>query len=88
MPPSSSTTTPGLPTPDADLPTIKHTIGGWLEAFPDMQSAEDKCRTRPHWHCMPLSDHIVSALRTAEHNAQTLVHNPCAILEARHGAQA
>jgi len=32
---------PGLPTPDADLPTIKHTIGGLLAAFPDMQSSED-----------------------------------------------
>jgi hypothetical protein len=32
---------PGLPTPDADLPTIKQTIGGLLAAFPDMQSSED-----------------------------------------------
>ena len=32
---------PGLPTPDADLPTIKQTIGGLLAAFPDMTSSED-----------------------------------------------
>ena len=32
---------PGLPTPDADLPTIKQTIGGLLAAFPDMRSSED-----------------------------------------------
>ncbi len=32
---------PGLPTPDADLPTIKQAIGGLLAAFPDMQSSED-----------------------------------------------
>jgi len=32
---------PGLPTPDADLPTIKQTIGGMLTAFPDMQTSED-----------------------------------------------
>jgi ketosteroid isomerase-like protein len=32
---------PGLPTPDADLPTIKHTIGGLLAAFPDLRSSED-----------------------------------------------
>ena len=32
---------PGLPTPDADLLTIKQTIGGMLAAFPDMQSSEE-----------------------------------------------
>lgn len=32
---------PGLPTPDADLPTIKQAIGGLLAAFPDMTSSED-----------------------------------------------
>jgi predicted ester cyclase len=32
---------PGLPTPDADLPTIKQTIGGLIAAFPDIQSTED-----------------------------------------------
>jgi predicted ester cyclase len=33
---------PGLPTPDADLPTLKHTIGGLLAAFPDLRSSEDE----------------------------------------------
>jgi hypothetical protein len=32
---------PGLPRPDADLPSIKSVIGGMLAAFPDMQSTED-----------------------------------------------
>ena len=32
---------PGLPTPDADLPTLKQTIGGLLAAFPDMTSSEE-----------------------------------------------
>src|SRR5712692_3321062 len=32
---------PGLPTPDADLPTIKQTIGGLIAAFPDIQSSEE-----------------------------------------------
>jgi ketosteroid isomerase-like protein len=32
---------PGLPTPDADLPTIKRTIGGLIDAFPDIQSSEE-----------------------------------------------
>jgi hypothetical protein len=32
---------PGLPRPDADLPSIKSAIGGMLAAFPDMQSSED-----------------------------------------------
>lgn len=33
---------PGLPTPDADLPTIKQTISGMLfAAFPDMVSSEE-----------------------------------------------
>ena len=32
---------PGLPTPDADLPTLKQTIGGLQTAFPDLQSSED-----------------------------------------------
>jgi predicted ester cyclase len=32
---------PGLPTPDADLPTLKRTIGGLLAAFPDLASSED-----------------------------------------------
>ena len=32
---------PGLPTPDADLATIKQTIGGLQAAFPDMRSVED-----------------------------------------------
>ncbi len=32
---------PGLPTPDADLQTIKQTIGAMLAAFPDMTSSED-----------------------------------------------
>ena len=32
---------PGLPTPDADLPTVKHTIGMLINAFPDIQSSED-----------------------------------------------
>ena len=32
---------PGLPTPDADLPTLKQTIGGLLAAFPDVRSSED-----------------------------------------------
>lgn len=32
---------PGLPTPDADLSTIKQTIGGLLAAFPDMHSSEE-----------------------------------------------
>ena len=32
---------PGLPTPDADLPTIKQTIAGLLfRAFPDLQATE------------------------------------------------
>jgi hypothetical protein len=31
----------GLPTPDADLPTIKQTIGGLIAAFPDIQSSEE-----------------------------------------------
>jgi predicted ester cyclase len=33
---------PGLPTPDADLTTIKHTIGALLAAFPDLRSTEDE----------------------------------------------
>jgi predicted ester cyclase len=33
---------PGLPTPEADLPTIKRTIGGLLAAFPDLRSSEDE----------------------------------------------
>ena len=32
---------PGLPTPDADLPTLKQAIGGLLVAFPDIRSSED-----------------------------------------------
>ena len=32
---------PGLPTPEADLATLKQTIGGLLAAFPDMRSSED-----------------------------------------------
>jgi predicted ester cyclase len=32
---------PGLPTPDADLPTLKQTIGALKAAFPDLQSSED-----------------------------------------------
>ena len=32
---------PGLPTPEADLATIKQTIAALLAAFPDMTSAED-----------------------------------------------
>ena len=32
---------PGLPTPDADLPTLKHSIGALLAAFPDITSSED-----------------------------------------------
>jgi len=32
---------PGLPTPDADLPTIKQTIGGLIAALPDVQSWEE-----------------------------------------------
>src|SRR6185437_15977691 len=33
---------PGLPTPDADLRTIKHTIGALIAAFPDLHaSVED-----------------------------------------------
>jgi predicted ester cyclase len=32
---------PGLPTPDADLQTLKQTIGGLLAAFPDIRSYED-----------------------------------------------
>jgi predicted ester cyclase len=32
---------PGLPTPDADLSTIKRTIGMMLAAFPDIRSAEE-----------------------------------------------
>ncbi len=32
---------PGLPTPDADLATIKRTIGMLLTAFPDLRSSED-----------------------------------------------
>jgi predicted ester cyclase len=32
---------PGLPTPDADLATIKQTIGTLQAAFPDMTSVED-----------------------------------------------
>jgi predicted ester cyclase len=32
---------PALPTPDADLPTIKQLIGVLLAAFPDMTSSED-----------------------------------------------
>ena len=33
---------PGLPTPDADLATIKQTIGTLLAAFPDLHSTEDE----------------------------------------------
>jgi predicted ester cyclase len=33
---------PGLPTPDADLTTIKQTIGALLAAFPDLRSTEDE----------------------------------------------
>jgi predicted ester cyclase len=33
---------PGLPTPDADLATIKQTIGALLSAFPDLRSTEDE----------------------------------------------
>ena len=32
---------PGLPTPDADLTTLKQSIGGLLAAFPDMRSSEE-----------------------------------------------
>ena len=32
---------PGLPTPHADLPTLKQSIGGLLAAFPDMRSSEE-----------------------------------------------
>ncbi len=32
---------PGLPTPDADLQTIKQTIAGLIAAFPDIRSSED-----------------------------------------------
>ncbi len=32
---------PGLPTPHADLPTLKQSIGGLLAAFPDMNSSEE-----------------------------------------------
>jgi predicted ester cyclase len=32
---------PGLPTPDADLTTIKRSIGGLIAAFPDIQSSEE-----------------------------------------------
>jgi predicted ester cyclase len=32
---------PGLPTPEADLPTLKQTIGALQTAFPDLQSSED-----------------------------------------------
>jgi ketosteroid isomerase-like protein len=49
---------PGLPTPDADLPTIKQTIAGLLfGAFPDLQAVEqdliaegDKVATRLLMH--------------------------------------
>ena len=33
---------PGLPTPDADLPTLKQTLGGLLAAFPDLHSSEEE----------------------------------------------
>jgi predicted ester cyclase len=32
---------PGLPTPEADLATIKQTVGELLAAFPDMGSSEE-----------------------------------------------
>ena len=32
---------PGLPTPHADLQTLKQTIGGMLAAFPDMSASEE-----------------------------------------------
>jgi len=32
---------PGLPTPDADLPTLKQSIEGLQAAFPDITSSED-----------------------------------------------
>lgn len=32
---------PGLPTPEADLPTIKQTIRGLQAAFPDIRSDEE-----------------------------------------------
>ena len=33
---------PGLPTPEADLETIKQTIGAMQTAFPDMTSSEEE----------------------------------------------
>src|SRR4029077_7053603 len=67
---------------------LSHDANCWS----DMQSEEDKHRTRPHWHYNHISDDILPALRAAgvteEHIAQMLVHNQRAIFEARHGGQA
>ena len=67
---------------------LSHDANCWS----DMQSEEDKRRTRPYWHYNHISDDILPALRAAgvteEHIAQMLVHNPRAIFEARHGGQA
>jgi len=67
---------------------LSHDANCWT----DMQSEEDKHRTRPHWHYNHISDDIVPALRAAgvqeEHIAHMLVHNPRAIFEARQGGQA
>jgi phosphotriesterase-related protein len=67
---------------------LSHDANCWT----DMQSEEDKHRTRPHWHCNHISDDILPALRAAgvqeEHIEPMLVHNPRAIFEARPGGQA
>src|SRR5499427_3294499 len=67
---------------------LSHDANCWS----DMQSEEDKRRTRPHWHYTHISDDILPALRAAgvteEYIAQMLVHNPRTIFEARHGGQA
>jgi phosphotriesterase-related protein len=67
---------------------LSHDANCWT----DMQSEEDKRRTRPYWHYNHISDDILPALRAAgvteEHIAQMLVHNPRAIFEARNGGQA
>jgi phosphotriesterase-related protein len=67
---------------------LSHDANCWT----DMQSEEDKRRTRPHWHYNHISDDILPALRAArvteEHIEQMLVHNPRAIFEARNGGQA
>jgi len=67
---------------------LSHDANCWT----DMQSEEDKRRTRPHWHYNHISDDILPALRAAgvteEHIAQMLVHTPRAIFEARNGGNA